>query len=114
MERLEITDEVRVYTGDNFFQDAAQIQTPPDFLSQWIEEGNSPLADEALQYFSLSRNWYNLEKIFEIIAKDLGKKESDGTLKRGTFDKWTQGNGFGKQGRSFDFLQTAHSYYWSG
>lgn len=81
-----------------------------------LEENNNSLVDEALQYFSLQKNWTNLEKIFEIIAKDLGEKENNGTLPRGTFDKWTQGSAFGKQppGRSFDFLQTAHSYHWSG
>ncbi len=111
-----ITDEVRGYTGDNFFQHTAQSQAQLDFLSQWIEEGNSSLVDEALQYFSLPRNWHNLEKIFEIIAKDMGKKEDNRALPPGTFDKWTQGRAFGKQppGRSFDFLQTAHSYHWSG
>lgn len=116
METLGITDEIRGYTGDNFFHDPAQSHTQVDFMSQWIEEGHSPLVDEALQYFSPPRNWHNLEKIFEIIAKDLGQKESNGTLPRGTFDKWTQGSAFGKQppGRSFDFLQTAHSYHWSG
>jgi hypothetical protein len=116
METVGITDEVRGYTGDNFFQYAAQSQAQLDFLSQWIEEGNSPLVDEALQYFSLPRNWHNLEKIFEIIAKDMGKKEDNKTLPRGTFDKWTQGRALGKQppGKSFDFLQTAHSYHWSG
>lgn len=116
METLGITDEIRGYTGDNFFQDPAQARTQADFLSQWIEASNNPLVDEALQYFSLPRSWHNLEKIFEIIAKDLGQKENNKTLPRGTFDKWTQGIAFGSKppGRSFDFLQTAHSYHWSG
>ncbi len=61
METVGITDEVRGYTGDNFFQYTAQSQAQLDFLSQWIEEGNSPLVDEALQYFSLPRNWHTLE-----------------------------------------------------
>jgi hypothetical protein len=116
METLGITDEVRVYTGDSFFHDPAQSHAQANFLSQWIEESNSPLAEEALQYFSLPRNWHNLEKIFEIIAKDVGQKENSKTLPRGTFDTWTQGIAFGSKppGRSFDFLQTAHSYHWSG
>ena len=116
METIGVTDEVRGYTGDNFFQYTAQSRAQLGFLSQWIEEGTSPLVDEALQYYSFPGNWQNLEKIFEIIAKDMGKKEDNRTLPKGTFDKWTQGRVFGKQppGKSFDFLQTAHSYHWSG
>lgn len=77
---------------------------------------NNSLVAEALQHFATSHNWYSLVKIFEIIADEAGQAENSGKLPRGTFDKWTQGKNFGKKppGKSFDFLQTAHSYYWSG
>jgi hypothetical protein len=116
METIGITDAVRGYTGDNFFLDHARLHARSGFLSQWIAEGNTSLVDEALQYFSMPRSWHNLEKVFEIIAKDMGQKENNRTLPRGTFDTWTRGTAFGSKppGRSFDFLQTAHSYYWSG
>ena len=73
------------------------------------------MVEEALQHYATPHNWYSLEKVFEIIAVDAGKKENDGRLKRGTFNTWTQGRDFGKRapGKSFDFLQSAHSYDWS-
>ena len=77
---------------------------------------NNPLVAEALQYFATSHNWYSLEKIFDLIANYMGKAENNSKVPKGTFNTWTCGRNFGIQGpgKSFDFLQTAHSYYWSG
>ena len=80
METAGITDAVRGYTGDNFFLDHARLYAQSGFLSQWVAEGNNPLVDEAWQYFSVPRNWHNLAKILEIIAKDMGQKENNGAL----------------------------------
>jgi len=87
----------------------------PSIMDILLIARNNRLVEEALQHYATPHNWYSLEKVFEIIADDAGKKENDGRLKRGTFNTWTQGRDFGKHapGKSFDFLQSAHSYDWS-
>lgn len=103
-----------LYPDENFLL-SKNVQKPStqDML---LMARNNPLVAEALQHLATSHSWSSLEKIFEIIADDAGKSENSGKLPKGTFDKWTQGRDFGKNppGRSFDFLQTAHSYHWSG
>jgi hypothetical protein len=105
---------VNVSAGETFYQitDAKQLSC----MDIWLKAQNNPLVEEALQHYTNPHTWFNLLKVFEIIADDSGKSENNGRFPKGTFDKWTQGRDFGKTppGRSFDFLQSAHSYYWSG
>ena len=105
---------VHVSAGESYYQstDVQQLSS----MDIWLKAQNSPLVEEALQHYANPHTWFNLVKVFEIIANDAGKSENSGKLSKGTFDKWTQGRDFGKNppGRSFDFLQTAHSYHWSG
>lgn len=64
-----INDEIRVYAGDNFFQDAAHQQ--PDFLNnKLLEEGNDPSLDDVLRYYANDVNWFNLYKVYEVIEHD--------------------------------------------
>lgn len=102
------------YPNESVLQ--AKDAQKPTTLDILFMARNNALIAEALQHLATSHNWYSLIKIFEIIRKDAGKKENNGTLPRGTFDLWTQGRNFGTRGpgKSFDFLQTAHSYHWSG
>lgn len=94
---------------------AAESKTPST-LNMLLMARNNPLVAEALEYLSSTPSWGGLEKIFEIIRKDCGKKQNDGRLPKDTFDAWSKGRNFGKSGpgKSFDFLQSAHSYHWSG
>ncbi|SRR5713101_942756 len=96
---------VESYPNENFLR-AANAQQPGTIDILLMARNNS-LIEEALQYYSLPHNWHNLEKIFEIIAKDVRKSEHNGKLSKGTFSNWARG-------WANDFLQTAHSYHWSG
>ncbi len=111
---ITIPMRANISAGEPYYQstDAQQLSSM-DIL---LKAQNNPLVEEALLYYANPHMWFNLLKVFEIIADDAGKSENSGKLRKGTFNKWTQGKDFGNKppGKSFDFLQTAHSYHWSG
>jgi hypothetical protein len=96
---------VNISAGEAFYQstDAEQLSS----MDIWLKVRSNPLVEEALQYYANPYTWHNLEKIFEIISKDTRMLERKGKLPKNTFSNWVRGWGF-------DFLQTAHSYHWSG
>jgi hypothetical protein len=68
MDTIQLTDEVKGYSGDNYFQDASRIH--PDLIPRWLEEGTDRAVDDALRYYANETNWFNLYKVYEVIKND--------------------------------------------
>lgn len=78
VETIKVTDEIRGYVGDNFFQDAAGKH--PDLINKWLKEGNDQAVDEVIRYYISETSWFNLYKIYEVIEHDSVSRKVDVAL----------------------------------
>lgn len=90
-------------TSERFLQ-AANAQHP-NLGEAWLAIRNNPKVFEAMHYYASPFDWFNLYKVYQIIKRDVGKSEHNGTLPRGTFDRWTQ-----NRARALDFEQSANDF----
>ncbi|HLQ28965.1 MAG TPA: hypothetical protein VK140_06985 [Ktedonobacteraceae bacterium] len=90
-------------TSEQFLQ-AANAQHP-NIVEAWLATRNNPKVFEAMRYYASPFDWFNLYKVYQIIKRDVGKSEHNGSLPRGTFNRWTQ-----NRTRALDFDQSANDF----
>jgi hypothetical protein len=90
-------------TSESFLQSANSQH--PNILEAWFAIKNNPKVYEVMRYYSNNLDWFNLYKVYQIIKRDVGKSEHNGTLPRGTFARWTH-----NRARALDFEQSANDF----